>query len=268
MERFLYRLAQSESSDLFVLKGALLLTAWRAPLARPTMDIDLAGKTSNNPHHVAELVRAVCDTVTEPDGIEFDRQSIEVRRMKEDAEYEGVRVRFQATLARAVIPMQIDIGFGDVIVPAPTEVTYPTLLDFPAPVLRAYSKEAVIAEKLEAFTLLGLLNSRLKDYYDIVVLSRLYPFEGKTLSQAIRATFQHRGTRIQSEPVGLTDNYCTDPARIIQWRAFLRRSRFQEEPPDLQRLVMEVRRFALPILGLLANGEVFHASWRAGGPWA
>lgn len=165
MERFLYRLAQSEFSDLFVLKGALLLTAWRAPLARPTMDIDLAGKTSNDLDHIAELVSVVCDTVTEPDGIEFDRPSIEVRRIKEDAEYEGVRVRFQATLARAVIPMQIDIGFGDVIVPAPTEVTYPALLDFPAPVLRAYSKEAVIAEKLEALTLLGLLNSRLKDYY-------------------------------------------------------------------------------------------------------
>jgi predicted nucleotidyltransferase component of viral defense system len=268
MERFLYRLARSEVADMFVLKGALLLTAWRAPLARPTMDIDLAGKTNNELTHIAAVVANVCDSVAEPDGIDFNRQSIEVKRIKEDAEYEGVRVRFQATLAKAVIPMQIDIGFGDVIIPAPMEVTYPTLLDFPAPMLRAYPKEVVIAEKLEALTALGLLNSRLKDYYDIAVLSRLYSFEGKTLSQAVRATFQHRGTAIQSEPVGLSDVFHNDPARMIQWRAFLRRSRFQEEPLDLQRLVMEVRQFALPILDALSDGQTFVARWPAAGPWS
>ncbi len=160
MERFLYRLAQSKFSELFVLKGALLLTAWQAPLARPTMDIDFAGKTSNDLSHIAELIGAVCDVAAEPDGIDFDRKLIDVRRIKEDAEFEGVRVRFQAKLGKAVIPMQLDIGFGDVIVPGPAEITYPTLLDFPAPVLCAYSKEAVIAEKLEALTVLGLLNSR------------------------------------------------------------------------------------------------------------
>ncbi|MBI3684169.1 MAG: nucleotidyl transferase AbiEii/AbiGii toxin family protein [Acidobacteria bacterium] len=133
MERFLYRLAQSPFSDRFVLKGALLLIAWRAPLSRPTMDIDLAGRTSNELNHIAELVSAVCDVATEPDGIEFNRASIDASRIKEDADYEGVRVRFHATLAKARIPMQIDIGFGDVIVPGPTEVEYPTLLDFPAP---------------------------------------------------------------------------------------------------------------------------------------
>ena len=149
--------------------GALLLTAWRAPLSRPTMDIDLAGRTSNELDHIAELVRSVCETVTEPDGIEFIAASIEVSRIKEDADYEGVRVRFHATLARARIPMQIDIGFGDVIVPAPKELEYPTLLDFPAPVLSTYPRETVVAEKLEALTKLGLLNSRLKDYYDLAL---------------------------------------------------------------------------------------------------
>jgi hypothetical protein len=141
MERFLYRLAKSPFSDRFVLKGALLLTAWRAPLSRPTMDIDLAGRTSNELDHITELVGTVCEVVTEPEGVEFNRASIEARRIKEHADYEGVRVRFHATLARARIPMQIDIGFGDVIVPGPTEVEYPTLLDFPAPVLRAYPRE-------------------------------------------------------------------------------------------------------------------------------
>jgi hypothetical protein len=117
MERFLYRLSLSPFSDRFVLKGALLLTAWRAPLSRPTMDIDLAGRTSNALDHIAELVSAMCEVVTEPDGIEFNRASIEVNRIKEDADYEGVRVRFHATLAKARIPMQIDIGFGDVNCP-------------------------------------------------------------------------------------------------------------------------------------------------------
>lgn len=132
MERFLYRLSKSASFERFILKGALLLTAWRAPQSRPTMDIDLAGRTSNELDHIAELVGAVCEVVAEPDGIEFNRASIEVSKIKEDADYEGVRVRFHAILAKARIPLQIDIGFGDVIVPGPTEVEYPTLLDFPA----------------------------------------------------------------------------------------------------------------------------------------
>ena len=150
------------------------------------------------------------------------------RRIKEDADYEGVRVRFYATLAKARIPMQIDIGFGDVIVPGPTEVEYPTLLDFPAPVLRAYPKETLIAEKLEALTKLGLLNSRIKDYYDLALLSRMYSFERGKLIAAIIAIFRHRGTSIEAEPVGLTDAFYADPARAIQWRAFVRRSRFTQ----------------------------------------
>lgn len=162
MERFLYRLARSPFADRFVLKGALLLTAWRAPLTRPTMDIDLAGRTSNELDHIHSLIGEVCGVDTEPDGIDFNPSSIEVSRIKEDADYEGVRVRFHATLAKARIPMQIDIGFGDVIVPEPAEVEYPTLLEFPPPILIAYPKETVVAEKLEALTALGLLNSRIR----------------------------------------------------------------------------------------------------------
>jgi len=267
MERFLYRLSLSPFSERFVLKGALLLTAWRAPLTRPTMDIDLAGRTSNALDHIAELVGATCDVVTEPDGIEFHRASIEVSRIKEDADYEGVRARFHATLAKARIPMQIDIGFGDVIVPGPTEVEYPTLLDFPAPVLQAYPRETVISEKLEALTALGLLNSRMKDFYDIALLSRLYSFEGDNLIEAIVATFRHRGTQIEAEPIGLTDDFSADPARAVQWRAFVRRSRFTEEPADLQRLVAEVRSFVLPLLAAAAAAKPFTARWQSGGPW-
>jgi len=205
--------------------------------------------------------------VAEPDGVEFKRASIEVSRIKEDADYEGVRVRFHATLAKARIPMQIDIGFGDVIVPGPTEVEYPTLLDFPAPLLRAYPKETVIAEKLEALTKLGLLNSRMKDYYDLALLSRMYSFEGENLIAAIVATFAHRGTSIEAEPIGLTEPFYSDPARSIQWRAFVRRSRFAEAPDDLEKLVAEVRLFALPLLAAAGGERPFKARWRPGGPW-
>lgn len=267
MERFLYRLSKSPSSSRFVLKGALLLTAWRAPQSRPTIDIDLAGTTSNELDHIADLIGEVCQVVAEPDGVEFNRASIEASRIKEDADYEGVRVRFHATLAKARIPMQIDIGFGDVIVPGPTEVEYPTLLDFPAPLLRAYPKEAVIAEKLEALTKLGLLNSRMKDYYDLALLSRMYVFEGENLIEAIVATFARRGTSIEAEPVGLTVAFYADPARAIQWRAFVRRSRFTQELGDLEKLVAEVRRFAFPILKAAIGQRPFRVRWQAGGPW-
>jgi predicted nucleotidyltransferase component of viral defense system len=267
MERFLYRLSKSPNRDRFVLKGALLLTAWRAPQSRPTMDIDLAGRTNNELDHIAELVGAVCDVAVEPDGIEFNRASIEVSRIKEHADYEGVRVRFHATLSKARIPMQIDIGFGDVIVPGPTEVEYPTMLDFPAPVLQAYPRETVVAEKLEALTALGVLNSRMKDYYDLALLSRMYPFEGEPLTDAIVATFRHRGTIIETEPIGLTEAYHNDPARAVQWRAFVRRSRFDEEAGDLARLIAEIRPFALPVLSAITAKDTFKARWKAGGPW-
>ena len=267
MERFLYRLAQSPYADRFMLKGALLLTAWRAPVSRPTIDIDLAGKTSNELGHIAELVGTVCDVVTEPDGIEFDRASIEASRIKEDADYEGVRVKFYALLARARVPMQIDIGFGDIVVRGPIKVEYPTLLDFPAPVLNAYPRETVVAEKLEALTALGLLNSRMKDYYDLALLARMYSFEGPPLIEAINATFRHRGTQIEAEPVGLTDTFYTDSARTIQWRAFIRRSRFVEESGELERLVGEIRQFALPVLVAAAGDNAFTRTWQPGGPW-
>lgn len=267
MERFLYRLARSPHADRFILKGALLLTAWRAPLSRPTLDIDLAGRTDNQLDHIKELVGEVCEIAVDPDGIEFNRVSIEVSRIKEDADYEGVRVQFHATLARARIPMQLDIGFGDVITPRPTEIEYPTLLNFPAPVLQAYPRETVVAEKLEALTTLGLLNSRIKDYYDLAILSRMYPFEGERLAEAISATFRHRGTTIEAEPIGLTRAYCDDPARTLQWRAFVRRSRFEEAAVDLTHLVEEIRLFALPVLSVVASENLFAFRWKPGGPW-
>jgi hypothetical protein len=232
------------------------------------MDIDFAGRTNNRLDHIQEMVVAICGAAVDADGIEFNSASVVVSRIKEDADYEGVRVQFHATVARARIPMQLDIGFGDVITPGPTDIEYPTMLDFPAPVLRAYPKETVVAEKLEALTALGLLNSRLKDYYDLALLSRMYPFDGENLSDAITATFRHRATTIEAEPIGLTRAYSDDPARALQWRAFLRRSRFEEEDGALTRLIDEVRRFVLPVLSSISAGEGFKDRWSLGGPWS
>ena len=231
------------------------------------MDIDLEGRVNNQLDHIKDLVATVCEVDVEPDGIVFNRTSIEVSRIKEDADYEGVRVQFHATLARARIPMQLDIGFGDVITPGPMEVEYPTLLNFPSPLLRAYPRETVVAEKLEALTALGVLNSRMKDFYDLALLSRLYPFEGQRLSEAVLATFRHRSTGIEAEPIELTRAYFDDPARTVQWRAFMRRSRFGEEAGDLARLVVEIRPFALPVLSAAAAGAPFGLRWKPSGPW-
>jgi hypothetical protein len=266
MERFLYRLANSPVADQFVLKGALLLTAWKAPVTRPTMDIDLAGKTSNELEHIRSVVAELCRLKTEADGLGFDPAAIEVQRIKEDAEYEGVRVRFEATLAKARIPMQIDIGFGDVIVPDPVEVAFPAMLEFAPPVLLAYPREAVVAEKLEALTVLGLLNSRIKDYYDLALLARLYPFEGTLLVEAIRSTFRHRGTPVNANPEGLTTAYSSDPARVVQWRAFVRRSRL-DAGWALEDVIQQVQRFALAPLSAASTNNPFHLNWQAGGPW-
>ncbi len=182
-----------------------------------------------------------CRVMAEPDGVEFDRASIEVSRIKEDADYEGVRVRFHATLAKARIPMQIRYRLWGRNCSRTNGSRISNAARFPGPVLQAYTRETVIAEKLEALTKLGLLNSRMKDYYDLVLLSRMYSFEGENLNDAIVATFRHRGTRIEAEPAGLTDAFYADPARVVQWRAFVRRSRFPEQSGDLNEIVPEIR---------------------------
>ena len=268
MERFLYRLSKSRYAETFILKGALLLAAWRAPLSRSTMDIDLLGRTSNELEHIRVLFAQLCDVEAAPDGIEFDSKSVRVARIKEDADYEGVRVRFRAALANARVPMQIDIGFGDVVTPDVVEIQYPTLLEFSAPVLCAYPKETVVAEKLEAVTALGMLNSRMKDFFDLWALSRLYAFDGLTLVKAIKATFGHRATAIEARPLGLENEFANDKAKSVQWAAFLRRSHLTSAPARLPETVSAVREFARPPLSAAATDEVFNQNWRAGGPWS
>jgi len=171
MERFLYRLSKSPYVDNFVLKGALMLTVWEAPLSRPTMDIDLLGLIDNSIEDIVAVTKNICTQEVEPDGITFEPSGIEGERITEDADYGGVRVRFRGSLGTAHITMQLDIGFGDMVIPAADSLEYPTILDLPAPKLRGYTKESTIAEKFEAMVKLGILNSRMKDFFDIWLLS-------------------------------------------------------------------------------------------------
>ena len=267
MERFLYRLSKSPYVDNFVLKGALMLTVWEAPLSRPTMDIDLLGLIDNSIEDIVAVTKNICTQEVEPDGITFDPSGIEGERITEDADYGGVRVRFRGSLGTAHITMQLDIGFGDMVIPAVDSLEYPTILDLPAPKLRGYSKESTIAEKFEAMVKLGILNSRMKDFFDIWLMSRQFDFEGQRLAAAIEKTFSTRGTDIQSEPIALTNSFAEDPAKIAQWRGFIRKIRLTNVPPDFGEVIEAISIFLRPIAERLAAEKPFEATWRAPGPW-
>lgn len=257
MERFLYRLSVSRYSDRFLLKGALMLTAWRAPVTRPTMDIDLLGRTSNDVDAVVQLMNEVSQTAVPNDGLFFNNQSFAGEAIREDADYSGVRVTFTGTLAAARMHMQIDIGFGDVVTPGPERLSYPTILEFPAPVLLGYSRETAIAEKLQALVQLRMLNSRMKDYYDLWLLSRHPELNVASLGEAIQNTFRNRNTDIEETPVGLSSEFCDDAAKQTQWRAFLTRSNLSDIPKNLGVIGEDLRAFFGPILKALAGLERF-----------
>jgi len=239
MERFLYRLSESEHGDRFVLKGALLLRVWEAPFVRPTMNIDMLGRTNNAPDALVAIVRAICQQVVEDDGLQFDDDSVSGAAITEDADYAGVRLRFHGKLGTARVRMQVDVGFGDVITPEPSLVDYPTLLSFPAPRLLAYPRETVVAEKFQVMLHRDMLNSRLRDYYDIWLLSRSFTFDGARLAEAIRKTCMNRDTPVLERPVGLSISRrksrgersgglscekASSRERLTIWRPWLRRS--------------------------------------------
>jgi hypothetical protein len=190
LERILFRLSRSPHRDVFILKGALLFELWTEQRYRPTRDADFLARGDSAPERFALIFRELCVLEVDEDGLRFDAETVEAERISQGAEYEGVRVTLVAYLERAKIPIQIDIGFGDIVTPAPSRTDYPTLLEFPGPRLLAYPKETVVAAKLEALVKLGIANTRMKDFYDLEILSRTFAFEGNTLAKAIQNTFQ------------------------------------------------------------------------------
>jgi predicted nucleotidyltransferase component of viral defense system len=265
IERLLYRLDRSDYRERFVLKGAMLFRAWGGDLARATTDLDLLGYGNAAPDALAAVFREVVAMESDaPDGLVFDSESIDAEPIREGDEYDGVRLRLWAHLGSARIRVQVDVGTGDAVYPAPQPVQYPTLLDQPAPRLRAYPKEAVVAEKLHAITVLGMINTRLKDFHDLWVLSRRFPFAGSVLRRAVEMTFMRRATRLPAVlPEALTRSFLGDPTRGRQWRAFLSRTRVTEGAHlGLLDVGRAVGAFVGPVLI-----EGFEAHWPPGGPW-
>ena len=264
MERFLYRLGESDHQGRFILKGALIFRAWGAELSRSTKDIDLLGYTNNAVENLVTIVQEICAQEVSPDGMVFDPEQVKGQRIKEGAEYEGVRVRFLGKLGRARIHMQIDVGFADVVTPKPITVDYPTILEMPAPQLRGYPRETVVAEKVHAMVVLGTLNSRMKDFYDLWQLAQHFNFEGSTLQDAIVQTFRRRNTIVQKDlPVALSEQFAHD--KQSQWQVFSQNTTFELGSKDFVQIIHDCRAFLFPLLQACAMNQRFDKIWQAGG---
>ena len=243
-ERLLHRLSLSPHRSRFVLKGAMLMTTWFDDPHRPTRDVDFLGYGDPTPEAMLVTFREIC-AIEVDDGIVFDVDALRVELIREELEYGGLRLRTTGALAGARISVIIDIGFGDAIEPGIEEVNLPVLLDLPQPRLRVYARETVIAEKFQAMVMLGLANSRMKDFYDVWTLSRSYDFDEDRLSRAIAATFERRGTAIPFEaPVALTQTFATDVGKQRQWAAFVRDLAI--EIPVFEAVVADLAGFLMP----------------------
>lgn len=262
LERFLYRLARSQYRDQFILKGALLFELWTHRPYRPTRDLDLEGQGTNSIARIKQSFAEILEQVVEDDGLAFDPKSLRVARIKEEQEYEGLRINFIARLERARIHMQVDVRFGDVIVPPPKEIQYPSMLNFPTSRLRAYPPEAVVAEKLEALVKLGMANTRMKDFYDLWKLSQDFDFDGALLTEAIKATFQRRGTDVPSgTPLALTDEFSRDSQKARQWQAFIKKSGLDRDQASLHAVAVDLARFLIAPLQAVHASQTFTLTW-------
>lgn len=266
-ERLLYRLTVSRHADAFVLKGAMLLATLLPGTTRPTRDLDLLGTGEPRPARLRDIFREIAALDGGGDAVVFDRAKVEARPIREDAVYPGVRVTLHARLGQARVRAQVDIGFGDAVDPPPRPLQYPSLLDLPAPRIRGYPPEAVVAEKLQAMVALGLKSSRLRDLHDLRALASALAFDGPTLVRAVRTTFARRQTTIPAEaPEGLTPLFYDDPAKQASWASFLARAR-QEAADSLADVVATLTPFVLPILAAAAAPGSFDLAWPPGGPW-
>jgi len=266
IERFLYRISQSMHADKFILKGALLFIAWGTSPYRTTRDIDLLGFTTNELDGEERIFWELCDQDIETDGLIFDKESVKSERITEDADYEGVRINLIGYLGKTRIPLQIDIGFADVVTPAPIAISYPTILPMPVPTLRGYPPESVVAEKLQALVFLGSVNSRMKDFYDLWIMAEHFEFDGEQLQKAIINTFKRRNSTLPKEtPVGLGESFASD--NQIQWQAFLLRMRIDKMSETFTDVIRLLRGFLMPILQASATGTKFMGEWKSGGPW-
>lgn len=263
IERLLFRLSQSDDADRFVLKGAMLFATWPEHAFRPTGDLDLLGQGNPEPEAIAEVFRRICGVDVPDDGIVFDAASVRVDPVREADKYQGARIRLTGQLGTAVISVQVDIGFGDSVYPAPTRQDFPTLLThLPKPRVFMYPPETVVAEKFEAMIRFGEANGRIKDFYDLWLTSRTFPFDLPILVEAVSGTLRRRETAFPKQiPVGLTDAFAAIAAERGFWTGFLRRTPPALEPPDFPQLQEELRRFFGPVIAALAAPEGAKGRW-------
>jgi predicted nucleotidyltransferase component of viral defense system len=268
-ERFLYRISQSEHCRKFVLKGGLIFNSWNVPLRRHTKDIDFRALTSSDLESVAQIIKDICKQPVQADAIEYLPETIEIASILEETENPGVRIRLWARIGETTkVRMQIDLGFSDEITPPANIITYPTILDMPAPKLFGYPKETVVAEKLHAIIYRGSMTSRLKDFYDLWFISERFDFEGALLQEAIINTFENRATLVPNQlPEVFADSYAE--AKNQQWKAFLNTFNSGEsEIQDFSKVLSKLREFLLLVVKAAADGERFDYYWKAGRHWS
>jgi hypothetical protein len=268
LQRLVFRITSSPYSHSFVLKGAMLFTLWTDEKYRSTRDLDLLGFGGAGIPEMEQIFKEICDISDPEDGLIFLKESVKGEAIRKEEEYQGVRITFQARLGNAKIPIQVDIGFGDAITPAATEIDFPNILGLSTARIRSYPKETVVAEKFQAMTNLGMANSRLKDFYDIWFLAKSFPFAGTDLSKAIENTFRHRQTKLPtSVPVALTKDFFADQQKKAQWVAFLGKTKASARPDSLADVATLLTTFLMPPTVAIAKNQVFDSTWSDGGPW-
>ncbi len=254
LERLLYRIVASENDGMFVLKGAMLFALWQNVPGRPTRDVDLLGFGELDHERLKTVFADACMAEVVDDGLRFDPKSIVTDDIRDDQEYHGVRIRLIGYLGNARIALQIDVGFGDAIMPDPATIDYPTILDFPAPRIRAYHPATVVAEKFNAMIVLGMMNSRLKDFYDVYIILQHMGIDETQLAKAIQSTFQRRKTPLPTElPLVFTDDFLNDGNKETQWKAFLKRSLLTDCALSFSQIVESIQQQLWPTVLQLQN---------------
>jgi nucleotidyltransferase AbiEii toxin of type IV toxin-antitoxin system len=269
LERTLLRVSKSTYREVFVLKGAPLFELWTKERYRPTRDADFMAKADNSPERFVQIFREISAIEIEDDGLRFDPKTVKAQRIKEDADYEGVRVTFTAFLEKAQIPIQIDIGFGDTITPGPVQTDYPTLLDLPSPHLLVYPGETVVSGKLEAMVKLGIANSRMKDFHDLNTLSNTFDFDGKTLTEAVRATFKQCGTDLPlgGLPFAFTPEFYEDENKVKQWNAFWNKNKQYVQQTEFRDIIARLASFLVPVIRSAQQERVLGSTWTPVHAW-
>jgi len=268
-ERLLYRIGISPHSDRFVLKGATLFTLWDDQPHRMTQDIDLLGLGDSAIPELVRVFQDICSLPAGDDGLRLPDDEITGEEIREDQVYGGIRIRLSAYLGNTRIRLQVDIGFGDAVTPVPEDVSIPSLLDLPEPRLRAYPQETVIAEKTQAMVVLGMANSRMKDFYDLWTLARNHEYDGSSLSEALRATFARRQTIIPEDmPIGLSEEFGADGVKRLQWQAFVRKSGLATDRPELAVVIEVMREFLLPPMRAARDRRPLSLRWYPKRGWS